>query len=132
VGGFDVQLGAGAPLRASEDKDLCWRLLRAGWHGTYDPAPVVVHHQWRTSHDILRLEFAYGMGGGAFAEKVRRVQGSTQLLRQLLWRDGVRSGVTHLRHGQRHAAAACFLRSCGVAVGAVRARRLALDGGRFS
>jgi GT2 family glycosyltransferase len=37
VGGFDAALIAG------EEPDLCWRLLRAGWHVTAVPAPMVRH-----------------------------------------------------------------------------------------
>lgn len=43
VGGFDERLGAGA-AGCSEDSELWYRLLAAGWRCRYDPAAVVFHH----------------------------------------------------------------------------------------
>lgn len=43
VGVFDERLGAGA-AGCSEDSELWYRLLDAGWRCRYEPAAVVVHH----------------------------------------------------------------------------------------
>ena len=72
VGGFDEVLGAGAPLRASEDKDLQWRLLAAGWRGAYAPDARVVHDAGRSRLGGLRIWFSYGVGEGAMAAKAGR------------------------------------------------------------
>lgn len=43
VGEFDERLGAGA-AGCSEDSELWYRLLEAGWRCRYEPAAVVMHH----------------------------------------------------------------------------------------
>lgn len=60
VGGFDERLGAGA-AGCSEDSELWYRLLAAGWTCRYEPASVVHHHHRtqrpqleRQTHDYLR------------------------------------------------------------------------------
>jgi glycosyltransferase involved in cell wall biosynthesis len=116
IDGFDVELGAGAPLRACEDKDLLWRLLRAGWVGRYEPKAVVVHRQWRDRDQLLRLEFSYGMGGGAFSSKVVRSGGGTKLLRR-----DVGTALGYALRGRRWSASSVGLRVAGAYAGAARA-----------
>lgn len=60
LGGFDERLGAGA-AGCSEDSELWYRLLAAGWTCRYEPASVVHHHHRaerrqleRQAHDYLR------------------------------------------------------------------------------
>lgn len=110
TGGFDERLGPGAPGRAAEDRDLFARALRAGGQARYEPAAVVVHEQWRTRGQALRLSFAYGRGAAA----------SGVPLSQALWRDGLRAAGRDLRAGYASGTVAGVLRAAGAAVGAVR------------
>ena len=131
VGGFDEHLGPGTSLRAAEDQDLLWRVVRAGWVGVHEPAAVVVHRQWRSGREALRTSFSYGIGAGAFAMKVVHLGDAEgwPLLRARVWRDGVRLAAAHLRNGYQMGAASCVLRAGGAVVGAVRTAPLtARDG----
>jgi glycosyltransferase involved in cell wall biosynthesis len=130
VGGFDEVLGAGGPFRGSEDKDLLWRLLEAGWTGRYDPGALVVHRQWRDRRSLLRLEFGYGLGGGAFAAKVAREGGGTRPLVGLLVKD-LGTTLGHFVHGRRWAAACVGLRVTGGYVGALGSLTYRIDAGRL-
>jgi glycosyltransferase involved in cell wall biosynthesis len=119
VGGWDVELGAGAPLRACEDKDLLWRILRAGWRGRYEPSAQVVHRQWRERSALRRLEFSYGFGGGAFGVKAARSGGGFALLRRMLVGDSAKAFGFLLRR-RRWSASTVGLRVLGAYVGALR------------
>jgi GT2 family glycosyltransferase len=134
VGGFDEVLGAGGRLRASEEKDLFWRLLRAGWEGRYDPEPVVTHRQWRSRRAALVTELRYGVGGGAFAAKVARLDGGAgrRMLLDRLWAHGVAQAWRDLRNGFEAGAAADLARAAGTLAGAARGWRTPLDGDRFA
>ncbi|HOY21779.1 MAG TPA: glycosyltransferase family 2 protein [Cellvibrio sp.] len=64
--GFDPLFGAGKKFPA-EDVDIMAELLRLGWHGAYDPAPVVYHHHGRKlPSDEVKLRKGYDIGRGAF------------------------------------------------------------------
>lgn len=67
LGGFDPELGAGAPLRSSEDTDAFHRILRAGWHVVYTPQAVVSHRppRDRAAHEANERAYAYGLGAWA-------------------------------------------------------------------
>jgi glycosyltransferase involved in cell wall biosynthesis len=134
VGGFDEHLGPGARLRAGEDPDLLWRIVRAGWLGAYDPDVAVVHQQWRTDARALAVAFSYGVGGGAFAAKVIRLgeRRGWAFLGDRLWRRGVRKVGEDLRLGYQAAAASDLLRALGTAAGAAASLRLSVRDGRFS
>jgi GT2 family glycosyltransferase len=54
VGLFDERLGAGA-AGCSEDSELWYRLLAAGWECRYEPDSVVLHHH-RAGMDELRRQ----------------------------------------------------------------------------
>jgi cellulose synthase/poly-beta-1,6-N-acetylglucosamine synthase-like glycosyltransferase len=132
IGGFDEVLGAGAPLRGSEDKDVFWRLLRAGWHGRFVPESVVEHAAWRGHRESLKTGFGYGIGIGARTAKVARLAGERS------GRPVARQSVASLRQvgrtvraGHRFGAANLTLRAAGILVGGVRARRYDLTDGRF-
>lgn len=69
IGGFDDALGAGTPF-ACEDVDALARASAAGWHGAYDPRPVVQHHHGRkTREDVRRLRRVYDHARGAYYMK---------------------------------------------------------------
>jgi GT2 family glycosyltransferase len=69
VGLFDARLGAGTSFPSSEDNDLCFRLLEAGYRVVYQPEAVVYHRAWRPSHQYWALRWGYGVGQGAFYAK---------------------------------------------------------------
>jgi len=133
VGGFDELLGPGATFRSSEDKDVFWRVVRAGWLGAYDPEVVVTHRQWRGAAEAVRLRFSYGVGSGAFAVKVARIEGrrGRRMLADRLWAHGLRRTVDHVRSGYRSGIVASLARTAGVVVGALRAVVAPIDQERF-
>jgi glycosyltransferase involved in cell wall biosynthesis len=72
LGGFDPQLGPGAPLRSGEDRDLAARALTAGWWLYQTPTATVVHHGFRTwseGRDLTRRDW-YGIGA-AYAKLLK-------------------------------------------------------------
>jgi GT2 family glycosyltransferase len=71
AGLFDELLGPGADLRAAEDVDMYWRLLRAGWQGRLVPESVVLHESWKDMRTMLRDYYGYGFGRGAITVKAR-------------------------------------------------------------
>lgn len=77
VGAFDEDLGAGARFRAAEDTDMLYRVLRAGWTVVCSSHITVVHHDWRTGAETVRLHFGYGMGAGAQSAKHVRARDRT-------------------------------------------------------
>lgn len=119
VGGFDVALGAGAPLHAAEEKDLFWRLLRAGWSGRYCPDMVVAHGHPAGRRERLRTEYRYGVGGGAFSAKVAVVEPVEGLryLRNRVWRGGIAVAARGAAHAEPAVVAEGVARAAGTAVG---------------
>ena len=66
VGLFDPRLGTGSRFPSSEDNDLGFRLLEAGYAIVYDPTIVVTHRAWRDPGALLPLRWSYGRGQGAY------------------------------------------------------------------
>ncbi|MGH2728125.1 MAG: glycosyltransferase [Actinomycetota bacterium] len=133
IGGFDEGMGPATQLRAAEDHDVIWRLLRAGWAGIYEPSIVVTHQQWRTTRQAIQREYAYGVGAGALAVKMIR-SGDPRgwaTLRARFWGDGLAMSGRNLVRGYESGAAGAALKAAGVMVGAVRASRIQLVDGRF-
>ncbi len=97
VGPFDERLGAGARFPSSEDNDLGFRLLEAGFEIIHDPAVVVVHRAWRPPSALLPLRWSYGRGQGAYFAKhaSRHDAYMADRLRRDVWR--------HLRRAPRRA-----------------------------
>ncbi len=131
LGGFDEVLGAGAPLRASEDKDLQWRILDAGWEGRYVPTAHVVHASGRSRRAALRVWAAYGMGEGALAAKLQRLDGGRAPTPRSLLADALARTGRDLRAGYRFGVLAGLCRAGGVVAGARAARRYRVVDGRF-
>jgi glycosyltransferase involved in cell wall biosynthesis len=116
IGGFDEVLGVGAPLRAFEEMDLVFRLLRRG-HGVLElPEPAVVHcerKRWETDGRRLVADFAFGEG--ALLAKHLRLGDPAVLPLALLPLRWVRWGnVVRLRRPNGLLAFTAFLRG-GVA-----------------
>ena len=70
VGGWDESLGAGARFTSSPEADLYDRLFLAGFHGRYEPAARAWHEQWRSSRQLIQLDWRYGFGNGARLAKL--------------------------------------------------------------
>ena len=69
VGLFDERLGAGAKFPSSEDNDLGFRLLEAGYRIVTVPEALVYHRAWRQPGDYVPLRWRYGRGQGAYYAK---------------------------------------------------------------
>ncbi len=66
LGGYDLDLGAGAAAPCSEDTDVWYQLLRHGHTIRYTPRAVVNHHH-RSSPEALRRQiYAYSKGHAAY------------------------------------------------------------------
>jgi glycosyltransferase involved in cell wall biosynthesis len=133
VGGFDDLLGAGGRFHAAEEQDMFWRLLRAGWAGAYEPAASVLHRQWRTDVQNIRLHVHYGVGRGALVSKIRRIDRAEgrAMRRKDLWTNGLASAWRNLRSGYQSGAAADLAQTAGNVYGSARARSLPIENGRF-
>ncbi len=129
--GFDERLGAGTRLRSGEDHDAIWRALRAGWLGRYCPDAVVEHRAWRTRAETVRMRWGYGIGAGAVAAKVAKVDAHTG--RRMLWRRGWTYGLAQAaldaRRGYEAAAVGDVLYAAGAVVGAAIVWRTPLTRG---
>ena len=99
VGDFDARLGAGSHFPSSEDNDLGYRVLEAGYMIGYDPSIVVVHRAWRAPGALLPLRWSYGRGQGAYFAKHASLRDRYMLRR--LWADVRR----HIRRAPRRALA---------------------------
>jgi GT2 family glycosyltransferase len=62
LGGFDLLLGAGAPVPGGEDLLLLVRLVFAGYGLRLEPAAYVRHTHWRTHEEFLGKIHSYGIG----------------------------------------------------------------------
>lgn len=133
AGGFDERLGAGVRLRGAEDKDVFWRLLRRGWVGVYEPSVTVTHVQWRGRLQTVRTNFGYGLGAGAFATKVARLDGGAgrRMLMDRAWLHGVRAVGRAARRRHKQGVVDSLAWTAGVAIGAVPGALLPLEGDRF-
>jgi hypothetical protein len=65
LGGFDVALGAGTPVRSGEDGAMISHLMLAGHTVVYEPG-AFVRHDHRSSWTELTTQF-YGIGMGLTA-----------------------------------------------------------------
>ncbi|WP_298818387.1 glycosyltransferase family 2 protein [Chloroflexus sp.] len=74
IGGYDEFCGPGSRLRASDDTDLCWRIVRSGARYKICPHIEVVHtygFRPRAEAEALFARYQYGNGGN-FGRFTRR------------------------------------------------------------
>lgn len=128
IGGFDEVLGAGAPLRASEDKDAFWRALRAGGSGRYVPAAAVAHLPRPTRRAAVVTAYAYGVGEGAFAAKRARLGIADA---RSAWSEPLRQAGEDARARYWTGVAAGLARTAGWSAGYRQGRTWPLRDGRF-
>jgi GT2 family glycosyltransferase len=66
VGLLDEALGAGTPAGCSEDTDLFYRILRAGWAMVYEPGAYVWHTHRRDARALEQQIYSYSKGHVAY------------------------------------------------------------------
>ena len=70
VDGFDPRFGGAKGQFSGEDLDVAARICAAGWHGAYDPRPLVYHHHGRKRRlEAWRRMKTYQRGIGGFYAK---------------------------------------------------------------
>lgn len=133
LGGFDEFLGAGGPLRAADDWDAFWRVLRLGWEAVYEPDSVVTHDQWRPRHAALRVRYGYALGAGALGVKAVRLHDplGRRILADRLLRQGAEMALRGLFRRRPELVLDAAANLVGGLVGAARALRLPMDAGQF-
>jgi hypothetical protein len=100
LGGFDEELGTGAPLCSAEDTDIAMRALLAGYYVCETPDAVVYHHGFRSWDLEARVIHGYMMGLGAANAKMLRLDSmnAIQPLAELAWRWLAGHPVVDLNH----------------------------------
>lgn len=133
VSGFDEALGAGAEFRAAEDKDLIERLIGAGMRGRYEPNMSAVHLAWRTRRDVLKLNWAYGLGLGAWIAKLLRTDRmrAVRAIRITLWTWGALDILKWMRRRLKFHTLVAAVRVTGVILGLLVASPRTVREGHF-
>jgi glycosyltransferase involved in cell wall biosynthesis len=72
IGLFDERLGAGAPLKACDDTEMFYRILKSNHKIVYNPAAVVRHKHGLTEEEVFKTRYACSFGGSAFMWENRR------------------------------------------------------------
>ncbi len=80
IGLLDPALGAGTPTGCSEDTDLFYRVLAAGFTIVYEPTAFVWHHHRRDMRALRRQLYAYSKGHVAYNIKTWQDYGDTRAL----------------------------------------------------
>ncbi len=84
IGGFDVALGPGGPMRAAEEFDVVYRLLRRGDTLAYEPRCVVRHRARVTKGEARATEWRNAIGLGACLGK-HMLRGDLFALKCVYW-----------------------------------------------
>ena len=87
LGGFDDRFGGGAPLKACDDTEMFYRILKSGHSIVYEPGAVVRHKHRLTSDvessgavrrqaeatadEVFKTRYVYSFGGAAFMREHR-------------------------------------------------------------
>jgi GT2 family glycosyltransferase len=61
VGYFDHALGPGTPARASDDYEMFYRILAAGYRAVYEPSALVWHHHRRDWKAFVSTVYNYSV-----------------------------------------------------------------------
>lgn len=85
VGPFAEALGPGTPARSSDDKELFYRLLAAGFRIVHDPSRVVWHRHRRDEPELRRIMRDYGVSEFACATHLLVVRREIDALRMVAW-----------------------------------------------
>jgi GT2 family glycosyltransferase len=119
IGLFDARFGTGSRFPSSEDNDLGFRLLEAGYAIAYDPTIIATHRAWRTPRALLPVRWSYGRGQGAYFLKHATARDRYMLrrLQEDLWRHVKRVPGRATQNVRE--AAGDLVYSAGVIVGAI-------------
>ncbi len=133
VGGWDESMGAGARFTSSPEADLYDRLFFAGFHGRYEPAARAWHEQWRSSRQLIHLDWRYGFGNGArLAKLIRRDRArARQIAGEALWSWGVKRLGAPLLDRNKTEVARVAARLVGTGAGFGRALFTKVRNGHF-
>jgi glycosyltransferase involved in cell wall biosynthesis len=133
VGGWDESLGAGARFKSAPEADLYDRLFAAGYVGRYEPAARARHEQWRSSRELIVLDWRYGFGNGArLAKLVRRDRRRARLIGgEALWGWGIARLGAPLRDRNKTEVARIATRLAGTTVGFARGLFVRIQDGHF-
>ncbi|MGD0336875.1 MAG: glycosyltransferase [Candidatus Omnitrophota bacterium] len=69
IGNFDENLGAGSIAYAGEDKDILYRVLKAGYSIYYEPKAVIYHNDTIGENNLLYMAYRYSYGTQAILRK---------------------------------------------------------------
>src|SRR5262249_16177821 len=83
IGLLDESLGDGTPAGCSEDTDLFYRILRAGYRIVYEPKAVVRHRHRGTSSALRRQLYGYSKGQVAYQLTTLKREGDLRALVRL-------------------------------------------------
>lgn len=72
IGIFDERLGAGAPLKACDDTEMFYRILKSDHRIVYNPLAVVRHKHGSDEEDVFQTRYSCSFGGSAFMWENRR------------------------------------------------------------
>jgi len=82
---FDVRLGPGKFFAGSDDTDIFYRALKAGYRLLYAPNVLVYHNHDRVEvEQACRLEYGYGKGFSAYLLK-HALRGDRYAMRMVYW-----------------------------------------------
>jgi glycosyltransferase involved in cell wall biosynthesis len=85
IGMFDVRLGPGKFFAGSDDTDIFYRALKAGYRLLYAPNVLVYHNHDRVEvEQACRLEYGYGKGFSAYLLK-HALRGDAYAMRMIYW-----------------------------------------------
>jgi hypothetical protein len=100
LGGFDEELGVGAPFCSAEDTDIAVRALLAGYYVCETPDAVVFHYGFRNWDTGKQVVQGYMLGLGAANAKMLRLGklGAVRPIAELAWRWLVKTPIVDLNH----------------------------------
>jgi glycosyltransferase involved in cell wall biosynthesis len=134
VGGWDEALGNGARFKSAPEADLFDRLFAAGFVGRYEPTARARHEQWRSSRELIRLDWRYGFGNGARLSKLVRADRprARQAGGEALWGWGLQRIGAPLRDRNKTEVARVAARLAGTTVGFARGLFVGVRDGHFA
>ena len=119
IGGWDESLGAGARFMSAPEADLYDRLFLAGYEGRYEPSARAWHEQWRSSRELVRLDWRYGFGSGARLAKLVRTdrERAARVASEAAWGWGVQRLAAPLRDRNKTEVVRVVARLAGTGAG---------------
>ena len=69
IGGFDPQLGRGTPQMGSDDVDIFYRVLKAGYTIVYEPSALIYHNHRHSMEELVEYGYSSGVSIKSFTKK---------------------------------------------------------------